>query len=779
LHALLAHLLHCSTVGAPHTADAFRLAEAKLRDEGRLSGGKRALCVALSSDKTQKRSVGQMQLWPMYASILNERTDARNSQRSKLLLGYIPVLKRRSGADKQQFADGCAKVFSACWKRVLEQIQAMSAAGAHITVVLADGITFTAVPVVIMFIGDHPELQLVCGVSSSWQAQFLCRMCWCTWSRSHLFYSAAQQSKRGAHCRPRTAAELLRLTAEAADKADTASGRKEALRAGGSLSGVPTAFLYYDGFGTAAGVLQATAQDRLHHIKGGISSDIIKMLLQAASDLPGVSASAASAVWSSRLVALPRYSDAATGRRFKQYSGDVLSSSTLTADHKLALVMALKFAVGEVADVFEADFHKQILQLLLAFEEMYLLLAETEQFSEADLDVVEQRIADFIKSLSRTFGPDSQLDYNIKKPKIHALSHIRQWIWLFGSWSNWCSSLYEQAHKRSKDHASRTNNKAQQERTMLSRDALQSSLHSSLTRMRLLTSSHSRELRSDSSSSVSSTTNSSNSSSGVSRSNSSTTSSIIGSSSSNRSSSSGSSSNNRSSNGQVEQSLKPTTVLVPAVGSGKAPPLFGSSAAQHSPYCILTPALGAVLYSKLQQFLTANEGVAAVKKELVLSHAGYKVLLPAVSSSASSAATASGTSESSSRVVLSAQCRDAWHGQGGRYDDVCIEYTDDSNKRCLGYAKLLCLLSYNKIQLAFVHWYFKAERGPKRPVHITKHYMKQKKLTAVDATDVVYVSAITASAHIIRDAQADTTERARDSFMAERYFLNNGNNLCL
>ena len=75
------------TFGAPNSSEAWRLAEADLLQTGALQGEVKMLALALSSDKSSKRTFGQGSFHPMYATILNETEETKNTIRSRLLLG--------------------------------------------------------------------------------------------------------------------------------------------------------------------------------------------------------------------------------------------------------------------------------------------------------------------------------------------------------------------------------------------------------------------------------------------------------------------------------------------------------------------------------------------------------------------------------------------------------------------------------------------------------------------------------------------------------------------
>ena len=264
------------TVHAPYTGDAWRLIEAKARAAHQLDGGAHILGLAFSSDKSQTRAFGQATFWPMYALILNEEGACSRSPRSRLLLGYIYCAKKLSGARQDLFSAGTARMWSASWKLVLDQLQAMGdAPEAALHVRLSDGQTvLKLVPKLVTFVGDHPEVQTACGVSASAGAAFPCRACHVPWAETHRFFTRAQQKGPKSVCKPRTSEQVIEGTADAlciAHKKD----RQKALKDAGSLNGAPTCFNFYSGWATDEGVMHATPQDPMHHFGQGLAPDLI------------------------------------------------------------------------------------------------------------------------------------------------------------------------------------------------------------------------------------------------------------------------------------------------------------------------------------------------------------------------------------------------------------------------------------------------------------------------------------------------------------------------
>lgn len=171
--------------------------------------------VALSaySDKTMSRSVGNVAYWPMMTTILNLPRAVRHRPECKALLGYIPVLKRPAFLRKldsnagpvKQFSLGQARIANACWGKVLTKLVEMESVvpDPAITFTLKDGSTISGVPRVILFVGDHPESQMVCGMKGAWNASRPCRMCLVPFAHTDRYYRSTHQRGEGEVCEPR------------------------------------------------------------------------------------------------------------------------------------------------------------------------------------------------------------------------------------------------------------------------------------------------------------------------------------------------------------------------------------------------------------------------------------------------------------------------------------------------------------------------------------------------------------------------------------------------
>jgi hypothetical protein len=179
--------------GEPHTGDAWRIAEDDLRRTGRLSDGTAMIALAGYSDKTMTRTIGSIPYWPLMLMCLNQHSNHRRQATAKVLVGYIPVLKKPAHMPQKKFSTLVGRVAMLCWGLTLKRLHDLEEGPPAIDVILADKSRLTGVMRLIMMVGDHPELQLLCGVSPSWNASYPCRMCMCPHSDADKFYSEAEQ----------------------------------------------------------------------------------------------------------------------------------------------------------------------------------------------------------------------------------------------------------------------------------------------------------------------------------------------------------------------------------------------------------------------------------------------------------------------------------------------------------------------------------------------------------------------------------------------------------
>ena len=174
--------------------------------------------------------------------------------------------------------------------------------------------------------------------------------------------------------------------------------------------------------------------------------------------------------------ALPAFNDPLQKRYFKVFNRQSLTLSTRTCTEWVQLTFQLKWALGEVADIFTRKIHKSFINLLLSFEAMYLAL-RAPSFTDSSLLQLEQLMQTYFTCLHAAFGANSPFKRNLRKPKNHAYSHIVAIILEYGSLANTCTFHFEKAHCVTKDAAARTNNKSHQEQTMLTRIVNQSHLN--------------------------------------------------------------------------------------------------------------------------------------------------------------------------------------------------------------------------------------------------------------------------------------------------------------
>eukprot|EP00611_Tribonema_gayanum_P024751 TRINITY_DN551_c0_g1_i2.p1 TRINITY_DN551_c0_g1~~TRINITY_DN551_c0_g1_i2.p1 ORF type:complete len:1024 (+),score=185.89 TRINITY_DN551_c0_g1_i2:261-3074(+) len=474
--------------GESHTCDQWRAAEDDLRSLGRLQDD--AVMVALSaySDKTMSRSVGNVAYWPMMTTILNLPRAVRHRPECKALLGYIPVLKRPAFLRKldsnagpvKQFSLGQARIANACWGKVLTKLVEMESVvpDPAITFTLKDGSTISGVPRVILFVGDHPESQMVCGMKGAWNASRPCRMCLVPFAHTDRYYRSTDQRGEGEVCEPRL---VERVHAEVTAARQLPATRQAQAHVNGGYLGIITAFMVYAGFATVFGVFAASPQDKLHHFKGGLAADLLEYIISSLEKCQLRCATAAKALelWTARLQSLARFSDPQEGRTYRHFTGDILNCVQLASGVVLQLVFQLRYALGEVADVFEPPMHKAVMTALQHFYDVYLALDLPTAFTDAMLSDLEDKLERYLTTIHDVFGPGTALNHNMCKPKHHACSHEVQWIRQHGMPENFSTEHLEAGHKgHTKDGAAKTNNHSDKERQMLWRDTHRSALES-------------------------------------------------------------------------------------------------------------------------------------------------------------------------------------------------------------------------------------------------------------------------------------------------------------
>ncbi|KAG5180022.1 hypothetical protein JKP88DRAFT_247107 [Tribonema minus] len=477
--------------GESHTCDQWRAAEDDLRRQGRLQGDAVMVALLAYSDKTMSRSVGNVAFWPMMITILNLPRAVRHRPQCKALLGYIPVLKRPAFLRKldsnagpvKQFGLGQARIANACWGKVLTKLVDMERVmpDPAIKFTLKDGSTISGVPRVILFAGDHPESQMVCGMKGAWNASRPCRMCLVPFDHTDRYYRSTEQRGKGEICEPRV---VQRVYAEVTEARQLPATRQAQAHVIGGYLGIITAFMVYAGFATVFGVFAATPQDKLHHFKGGLAADLLEYIISSLEKctLRCGTASKALELWTARLQSLARYSDPQEGRTYRHFTGDILNCVQLASGVVLQLVFQLRYALGEVADVFEPPVHKAVMSTLLQFYDVYLAMDLPTAFTDAMLSDLEDKLERYLTTVNRVFGPGSALNHNMCKPKHHACSHLVQWIRQHGIPENFSTEHMEASHKEhTKDAAAKTNNHSDKERQMVRRDTHRSALESWLT----------------------------------------------------------------------------------------------------------------------------------------------------------------------------------------------------------------------------------------------------------------------------------------------------------
>ena len=227
----------------------------------------------------------------------------------------------------------------------------------------------------------------------------------------------------------------------------------------------------------------ASVQDNLHWWKGGWCLDVITKLREAIQNsLSARHSQEQMSKMSTRIAAMPPFSFAMHGRSLRRFSGNPLTMKNRTASENLSLIYQLKYGFGEAPECLPADTHKSFVQLVMLMEEVTEAMCLPSSFTESDLDALETLLSKLVRTMYVTLGPGSDFNGNMQKPKVHATTHIRAWITMAGIPGNTDTGAFEADHRlRTKNHASRTNNRGGTERTMLRRDILTQGLNSALT----------------------------------------------------------------------------------------------------------------------------------------------------------------------------------------------------------------------------------------------------------------------------------------------------------
>ena len=720
--------------GEPQTAAAWRKAYKYMCERGIINADLKEymFAICLYSDKTSKRSQSGGSIWPLLMTVLNQPSKQRSAVHGKGILGYIPVIKKPPGVDDKQFGDGINRLTHICYSLVLTRL--LETERELLNVTLGDGNVIRGAMRLLMIVGDHPELQSLCGMSTAWKSQLPCRRCTIKQADCHSFYTKAEQQQEGI-CNIRTAAVVLQQR-EAAVAQHTKTAKLEAL-ARHSLSAATAVALLYP-WPTDAGPLGACPTDKMHHAKAGTAKDLLTYIIEApgslkelyhmpeaklaadetgalrrrrrmlkAETLKVTTKEQAWQLWTERLQSVPAF--CADGKYFRRFSADALGAKGLSCTEVVALLFQMLYALGEVNDVFaDQELHTGILQCILAFRKMYLFISDMQDYTTADLDTAEGLIATYIGLLRDVFGPHTPFNRNMDKPKIHMWSHVRYYMEQFGAWSNFDTDHFELSHKMTKDLYARTNNHGGREEAL-------TAMRRGMLRQELSQHMQAQAIRS-------------------------------------------SSRNDRAGAGVGVGVRTTARWLVPAFRKAKR---LGVGAP-----CTLGDGLHDILLQKLRFCLQVDE----VNTHLVRVHTGLTIAY---------VGDADGTGKTARWAM---QARDMWNKQAPRHDDVLIQVVDaDTEAEVPYYAQVLAFLSYEHskrehTQLAFVRWYESAPWNPAaRPVKIAAGYVQFRTGTA-DMYDVVDIDTIEKRVHLVQDLQFKP--KARGNY-GPRYYVHDTNSHCL
>jgi hypothetical protein len=87
--------------------------------------------------------------------------------------------------------------------QVLERLSVLERKGA-MQFVFADGSHVQGVLRAILLVGDHPELQLLCGMMGAWNADHPCRFCMVSLAHTYTFFRRGEERGEGQICQPRS-----------------------------------------------------------------------------------------------------------------------------------------------------------------------------------------------------------------------------------------------------------------------------------------------------------------------------------------------------------------------------------------------------------------------------------------------------------------------------------------------------------------------------------------------------------------------------------------------
>jgi hypothetical protein len=104
----------------------------------------------------------------------------------------------------------------------------------------------------------------------------------------------------------------------------------------------------------------------------------------------------------------------------------MLTAANLTGWEYAALVFQLPFALGEEADplLLPRQDHDRVLRACLDLCAAYTATYQVKEFSESDLDTMENRWRVCLTSMQLAFP--KLKGCNFHRPKVHALSHLRR-----------------------------------------------------------------------------------------------------------------------------------------------------------------------------------------------------------------------------------------------------------------------------------------------------------------------------------------------------------------
>ena len=128
------------------------------------------------ADKTCRRTIGAGDFYPIYLTLANFTSEVFNERGTKVVVGFIPCLKKPDAATKARWSTCVKSIIMQCWQYHVDKLNELHTQE-PLQVALKGGSVLKVCPRFLYFVGDHPELQQVCGCFGSYKSMMPCRVC--------------------------------------------------------------------------------------------------------------------------------------------------------------------------------------------------------------------------------------------------------------------------------------------------------------------------------------------------------------------------------------------------------------------------------------------------------------------------------------------------------------------------------------------------------------------------------------------------------------------------